>query len=143
MTKNFAAIAMRIRDEVGVDVEWQWPSIPSIEVQAGQLARTLTILRARPDLRFDILTDIVVVDYSKCDPRFEVNFLLMSLHCGTRLNVRIRLDESDTLDSVAFVYRSAIWRESEIEETFGIAIRNRREIRHLGIHTGEGPLRQW
>jgi NADH-quinone oxidoreductase subunit C len=137
MRPNYAEMEQKIKESVGFDLNDDNP--PVMYVPKSNIVRTLTILHSHTGLKFLHLTDILVVDYSECDPRFEINYLLRSMHDHCQICVRTHVEEDDGLDSVAAVYKSANWREREIGEMFGIPIRDHTNIRRLNANA-EGFL---
>jgi NADH:ubiquinone oxidoreductase subunit C len=140
MLHNFVEMAQKVEDAVGFEFDDGRP--PVMYVPKGNLVRILTILHSHAELKFRHLIDILVVDHSECDPCFEVNYMLRSMHDHCQICVRTHVDEDETLDSIVAIYKSANWREREMAEMFGIRIRNQRHIRRLSTNAGTFPLRR-
>ncbi|MDR1907345.1 MAG: NADH-quinone oxidoreductase subunit C [Holosporales bacterium] len=141
-TKTSRDLFKNIQKAVGVEFEKLGDSIPTLEAPKTQVVRVLAILRTRPDLKFEFLTDIAVLDHPVSERRFEVNYLIMSVLNKCRLNVRTYVEEDEYLDSIASLYQSANWRECEINEMFGIPFKNNRKMRQLFNVKDDVPLRK-
>ena len=106
-----------------------------LRVEAAQIAKVATFLRDDPDLLFDFLNDLTVVDYlppadkklaaAVGDERLEVVYHLSSLtrkHWLTlKLSVPRLVDGSlPEVPSVAKVWKTANWHEREAYDLFGV-----------------------
>lgn len=118
--------------------------LPALEIPCGQLIKVLTILKYNRGLAYQNLTDIIVVDRPDDERRFELNYLLASINFVQRLNIRIKLDDDEAVDSIISIYPAAHFRECEIWEFFGINFTNNHNINHLILPDGyDGfPLRK-
>lgn len=90
------------------------------------------------------LSGITGVDWWPDNPRFEVVYLLHSLDKNVRLRLKLRVNESDEVDSVTPVWRAANWYEREVFDLFGVKFRNHPDLRRILLPTDwEGhPLRK-
>jgi NADH-quinone oxidoreductase subunit C len=78
-------------------------------------------LAVEPDLDFKLLGDITGVDRFPVEPRFELNYHLVSLSQRTRLRLRVRVPGNDPMaDSVTMIWPTANWHEREIFDLFGV-----------------------
>jgi NADH-quinone oxidoreductase subunit C len=78
-------------------------------------------LAAEPGLRFSFLSDITTVDRFPMEPRFEINYHLLSFDLAKRLRLKVRLAGSDpVIASVIPVWPTANWHERENFDLFGI-----------------------
>jgi NADH-quinone oxidoreductase subunit C len=78
-------------------------------------------LIGEPSLRFTFLSDISTVDRFPMEPRFEVNYHLLSFHLKSRLRLKVKLAGNDpTIPSVIPVWPTANWHERENFDLFGI-----------------------
>jgi len=78
-------------------------------------------LAGEPGLDFRLLADITGVDRFPVEPRFELNYHLVSLSQRTRLRLRVRVPGKDPVaDSVTMVWPTANWHEREIFDLFGV-----------------------
>jgi NADH-quinone oxidoreductase subunit C len=78
-------------------------------------------LRDRPELAFNVLSDVTAVDYLGQTPRFAVVYHLYSLIQSHRLRVKIRVPEDEPwVHSLVELWKSANWLERECWDMFGI-----------------------
>jgi NADH-quinone oxidoreductase subunit C len=89
------------------------------------------VCRCLKDAGFVRLAGITGVDWWPRSPRFEVVYLLQSLHDKRRLRLLVRLAEGEEIDSVTSVWRGANWYERETFDMFGIAFRNHPNLERI------------
>ena len=93
----------------------------TIVLPPANLRRAAEYLQAGPGLQFDFLSDISAVDRFPIEPRFEVNYHLLSIPLHLTLRLRICLPGLDpAVSSVIPVWPTANWHEREIFDLFGI-----------------------
>jgi NADH-quinone oxidoreductase subunit C len=116
----------------------QIESVPSVDLHAtvyvsrDELPQVARALRDRPDLGFDLLADIVAVDFWPREPRFEVAYVLVSIRHRRRLRLKVRLaGASAHLATVIGVWPSANWLEREVWDLVGIAFDGHPDPRRL------------
>ena len=115
-------------------------------VRREDLRRTAEFLRHEPSLKFDFLSDISVVDRFPIEPRFELNYHLLSL--GTRQVIRLRVwvhgGTNPVADSVTGIWPTADWHEREIFDLFGVQFEGHPDLRRILMpESWEGyPLRK-
>ena len=94
-----------------------------------------SLLELLKDDGFDLLVDITCVDYLNfrdASNRFGLVYLLASTESGTRLTVRVMLDESDLqVDSVTSLWQGADWLEREVWDMFGIRFVGHPDLRRI------------
>jgi NADH-quinone oxidoreductase subunit C len=89
-------------------------------------------LRSDPELDFDMLVDVTVVDYLGRDPRFEIVYHLASLSKHHRLRVKIRVPETDVrMHSLVEIWKSANWLEREAWDMFGVHFDGHPDLRRI------------
>jgi len=93
---------------------------------------------------FDRLTAITAVDWWPREPRFEIVYFLHSIKNNTRLRVVVKAKESDLIESVSRVWRSANWYEREVFDLFGVQFFNHPNLERIMMPADwEGhPLRK-
>ena len=75
----------------------------------------------RAKLQFNYLSDATSVDRFPVEPRFELNYSLVSIPKKTKIRLRTRVSGADaTVDSVIPVWPGAGWMEREIFDLMGI-----------------------
>lgn len=84
---------------------------------------------------FDLLADVTCVDYLNfrdADNRFGLAYLLADTDSGSRLTVRVMLDEPDLeVESVTSLWRGANWLEREVWDMFGIWFAGHPDLRRI------------
>ena len=80
---------------------------------------------------FERLSAVTAVDWWPREPRFEVVYLLHSLKSNSRLRVIVRAKESDSLESISRLYRSANWYEREVFDLFGVQFFNHPNLERI------------
>lgn len=117
----------------------------TIVVPREHIRRACEFLVAEPSLKFTYLSDITTVDRFPLEPRFEVNYHLVSIENKVRLRLKVRLAGSDpNLLSVTPVWPTANWHERENFDLFGIRFEGHPDLtRILMPDDWEGhPLRK-
>jgi NADH-quinone oxidoreductase subunit C len=101
-------------------------------VSRDDLPAVARALRDRPDLRFDLLVDLIAVDFLPREPRFEIVYLLVSIEHRARLRLKVRLDGADAhVSSVSNVWPAANWLEREVWDLFGVVFDGHPDPRRL------------
>ncbi|HKS82190.1 MAG TPA: NADH-quinone oxidoreductase subunit C [Candidatus Acidoferrales bacterium] len=117
----------------------------TVVVPREHLRRAAEFLLSEPSLRFTFLSDITTVDRYPLEPRFEVNYQLLSIDRRERLRLRVKLPgNSATVGSVTAVWPTANWHERENFDLFGIQFEGHADLtRILMPDDWEGyPLRK-
>jgi NADH-quinone oxidoreductase subunit C len=90
--------------------------------------------RCREDvaLQFNLLTDATCVDRFPMEPRFELNYHLVSIPLRQKIRLRVRLSGDDpVVDSLVPVWPGANWLEREIFDLFGIRFNGHPDLRRI------------
>jgi NADH-quinone oxidoreductase subunit C len=103
--------------------------------------------RCRDDakLRFNLLTDATCVDRYPVEPRFELNYHLVSIPRRDKVRLRVWIGGQDpVVDSLVPVWPGANWLEREIFDLFGIRFNGHPDLRRILLRADwEGhPLRR-
>ncbi len=101
--------------------------------------------RDNPALKFDLITDATCVDRYPHEPRFEVNYHLVSIPRKDKVRLKVRLSGSDPVaDTLTTVWPGANWLEREIFDLFGIQFTGHPDLRRILLpEDWEGhPLRR-
>jgi NADH-quinone oxidoreductase subunit C len=99
----------------------------------------------RSQLEFNFLSDATSVDRFPVEPRFEVNYHLVSIPKKLKIRLRTRLSGADpTVDSMVPVWPGAGWLEREIYDLMGIRFNGHPDLRRILLPADwEGyPLRR-
>jgi NADH-quinone oxidoreductase subunit C len=104
----------------------------TIVVPPQHLVRAAEFLVSEPALRFTFLSDITAVDRFPMEPRFELNYQMLSIERGLRLRLRVRLPGSEpSVPSVTGVWPTANWHERENFDLFGIRFNGHPDLRRI------------
>jgi NADH/F420H2 dehydrogenase subunit C len=96
-------------------------------------------LRDEKDLAFDMLVDLVSIDYSlypeRTGDRFGVAYILKSLTHGHRFQLKVTAPEEDAVvPSIASLYKNADWLEREAFDQMGIRFSGHPNLKRLLNH---------
>jgi len=93
----------------------------TVVVPRAQIRPVAEFLALEPSLQFSFLSDITTLDRFPVEPRFEVNYHLVSLQRGERLRLKVRVPSSEArVPSVTAVWPTANWHERENFDLFGV-----------------------
>jgi NADH-quinone oxidoreductase subunit C len=104
-----------------------------VVVFRDHLSKTLTALRDHPQLAFNMLTDLTVVDYLGQTPRFEVIYQLYSLGKKHRVRVKCRVDDGADcwVPTASHIWWSANWAEREAWDLYGVRFEGHPDLRRI------------
>jgi NADH-quinone oxidoreductase subunit C len=90
------------------------------------------------------LSAVTAVDFWPREPRFEIVYFLHSIKNNSRLRLVVRAKESEPIESVARIWRSANWYEREVFDLFGVQFFNHPNLERIMMPVDwEGyPLRK-
>jgi len=117
----------------------------TVVVYAEHLRPLAEVLATDPFLAFTYLSDVTAVDRFPIEPRFELNYHLLSLARRDSLCLRVRLSGDDpVMETVIPVWPTANWHEREIFDLFGVRFEGHPDMRRLFLpEDWEGyPLRK-
>jgi NADH-quinone oxidoreductase subunit C len=104
----------------------------TIVIPRDHLFPAAQYLATEPSLRFSFLSDIATVDRFPLEPRFEVNYQLMSFDLGVRLRLKVKLSGNDpVISSVMSIWPTADWHERENFDLFGIRFEGHPNLRRI------------
>jgi NADH-quinone oxidoreductase subunit C len=130
--KNLAVQKLREWDARAVAEVIEFRGETTVVVPREQLRRAAEYLASEPALGFSFLSDITTVDCFPIEPRFEVNYHLLSLDRRERLRLKVRLAGSDPkVASVVSVWPTANWHERENFDLFGIRFEGHPDLRRI------------
>jgi NADH-quinone oxidoreductase subunit C len=90
--------------------------------------------RCRDDygLQFNLLTDATCLDRFPMEPRYELQYHLVSIPLRQKVRIRVRLFGNDpVVDSMVPVWPGANWLEREIFDLFGIQFTGHPDLRRI------------
>ncbi len=117
----------------------------TVVVPRGRLRHAAEFLQGDPELQFTLLSDITAADRFPLEPRFELNYHMLSLGRRERLRVKVRVAGIDpVVESVTSVWPTANWHEREIFDLFGVRFEGHPDLRRIMMpEDWEGhPLRK-
>ena len=84
------------------------------------------------NLQYNLLTDATCVDRYPAEPRFELNYHLVSIPRREKVRLRVWLGDNDpVVDSLVPVWPGANWLEREIFDLFGIRFAGHPDLRRI------------
>lgn len=113
-------------------------------VKAERIIEALTTLRDAH--HFELLSSQTAVDYHpQTSPRFHVVYQLTSIEKNLSVQLRVPLNgDQPRLPTAANVYKTAVWRERELLDMFGIEFEGHPDPRRILMPEGTDghPLRK-
>lgn len=104
----------------------------TLVVHRKHLPAVAEYLANEPSLKFSFLSDISAVDRFPLEPRFEMNYHLLSFDLNRRLRLKVRLAGNDpVIPSVCPVWPTANWHERETFDLFGIRFEGHPDLRRI------------
>jgi NADH-quinone oxidoreductase subunit C len=105
----------------------------TITIPREQIVEACQFLKQAPGLEFNFLADICGADRGvEEEPRFEVNYHLLSTTKFHRLRLKVLLNEEDIhVPTVTTVWRAANWHERETFDMFGVIFDGHPELRRI------------
>jgi len=123
----------------------EYRSETTIVVPPELLLATAMHCKENPALNFNLLSDATCVDRFPIEPRFELNYSLVSIPRRDRVRLRTSVSaQHPVVDSLMPVWPGANWLEREIFDLFGIRFEGHTDLRRILLPEGfEGfPLRR-
>ncbi len=149
MTPRTAVLVETVKAALGgriVDIAAALGEV-TLTIRAVDLIEAMTLLRDRPELRFEQLIDVCGVDYgsfgkaawdgepseSGARPRFAIVYHLLSLANNWRLRVRAFADDDEmpVIESIINIWPSANWFEREAFDLYGIVFTGHPDLRRI------------
>ena len=104
----------------------------TIVVPRAHLLATAEFLASEASLQFSFLSDLSAVDRFPLEPRFEVNYHLLSMERLFRLRLKVKLSSADAVvHSLTSVWPTANWHEREAFDLFGIRFDGHPDLRRI------------
>ena len=110
-----------------------------VQVERSAIAEVVRTLKEDPELSFDMLIDIVSIDYSTYSEwsgdRFAVAYLFKSLKLGHRVQLRVSAPEGDqSFPSLCPLFENANWLEREAFDQMGLRFTGHPNLKRLLNH---------
>lgn len=104
----------------------------TVVVPRQHLISAVEFLAGEPSLKFSFLSDLSGVDRFPLEPRFEVNYHLLSIEKRLRLRLKVKLSSADpVVHSVTGVWPTANWHEREVFDMFGVQFEGHPDLRRI------------
>ena len=88
--------------------------------------------KTNPSLQFNMLSDATCVDRFPIEPRFELNYQLVSIPKVQRISLRTSVSgQEPVVDSLMPVWKGANWLEREIFDLFAIRFEGHTDLRRI------------
>ena len=130
--KNPVVHKLREWDAQAVAEVLEFRGETTVVVPREHLRRATEFLSTEPSLHFSFLSDITTLDRFPLEPRFEVNYHLVSIPRRDRLRLKTKLSGSDpVVDTLVPVWPGAGWLEREIFDLFGIQFTGHPDLRRI------------
>jgi len=146
MSEELKELGEHITASIDADIrEWRVEHGElTVDVRADRIVQVLQFLRDDPLAKFLVLIDLAGVDYPGRGKRFDVVYHLLSMHNNTRIRVKARVAEDETIPTVTGIYPCADWFEREAFDMYGIIFSGHPDLRRILTDYGfEGyPLRK-
>lgn len=117
----------------------------TVVVLREHLRQVAEFLQSDSQMQFTFLSDVTAVDRFPVEPRFEVNYHLLSIERRERLRLKLRVPGQDpVVESVTAVWPTANWHEREVFDLFGVRFEGHPDLRRILMpENWEGhPLRK-
>ncbi len=143
MEKSLESIVKDLNEKYGATHEVFRGEVQCL-VKADHIVDALTSLRDAH--RFELLSAQTAVDYyPQTSPRFHVIYQLTSIEKNLSLQLRVPVNNDQTrIPTAAGVYKTAVWRERELFDMFGIQFEGHPDPRRILMpeETEGHPLRK-
>lgn len=93
----------------------------NVALKPADIPEICRFLKTEPDLKFNFLSCITAADYlGKRELRFEVIYVLFSIPYGSRILLKVGVNEGEEVPSLSSIWSTADWQEREVYDMFGI-----------------------
>jgi NADH-quinone oxidoreductase subunit C len=130
MEKSLEPIVKNLQDKFGATYE-EFRDEVHCFVKPEQIVDALITLR--DEHRFELLSAQTAVDYyPQTSPRFHVIYQLTSLAQNLSVQLRVPVNgDNPKVPTAANVYKTAVWRERELLDMFGIEFEGHPDPRRI------------
>ena len=102
-----------------------------ITTDLDHLLSLLETLLNHPELKYELLSDIAAVDYEDRSPRFDLNYILVSIANEQQLIVTCGIHEDQVAPSATRLWSAADWAEREVFDLMGIRFSGHPDLRRI------------
>ncbi len=121
-----AAIVKAESDNIGCPIVW---------AKKDQVIEVLKFLKENEDTAYDFMSDLTCYDDvdgpEESQGRFVVVYNLFSPQNKTRLRVKARVAENDTVPTAVGLWSAANWAEREVFDMFGVRFAGHPDLRRI------------
>lgn len=104
----------------------------TLRITRERIVDVCRLLRDDADLAYNYLSDLSGTDYWPEEPRFCVNYHLLSLSANYRARLSVYLHGEDpVVPSVTGVWPAANWMEREVFDLFGVTFTGHPDLRRV------------
>ena len=104
----------------------------TLVIPREELRRVCDFVKSDLELGFTFLSDITPVDRFPLEPRFEVNYHLLSMERRERLRLKVSVPGTDpVVPSVTTIWPGADWHEREAFDLFGLRFEGHPDLRRI------------
>jgi NADH-quinone oxidoreductase subunit C len=136
-TANVVIEQLRTWNAMAVSQVIEYHGQTTIVVPKELLRATAQRCKENPALNFNLLSDATCVDRFPIEPRFELNYQLVSIPRRARISLRTSVSsQHPVVDSLMPVWPGANWLEREIFDLFGIQFEGHPDLRRLLLPQG-------
>jgi len=91
----------------------------------------VTRLNKDPALQFNILANETAVHWPEKEKPLEMVYNLLSTIFGHRINLKVDLAKDEEVESLAPLFKAALFNEREVYDLYGIKFRNHPDLRRI------------
>jgi NADH-quinone oxidoreductase subunit C len=139
-------ILNKVNEKFGSEVEEvvEFAGDLSITVKKDSIVNLANFLKNDSELEFVMCKDVTAIDWATRKNRFTAVYNVYSFKLNFNLRIKANLDESESIESVTSVWRSANWYERETFDMYGIKFINHPDLRRMYMPEGfeYHPLRK-
>ncbi len=148
---NPAVEKLRAQFEGAIQAVYEFRGETTVTVRSQDLVAVARFLRDDPELRFDHLSNLTAVDWSKypgyaAKERFSTVYQLLSTRSGQRLTLKAPAPSSDNpvVPSLTGLWPGANWPEREVYDLMGVKFDGHPDLRRilLPFNWPNHPLRK-
>ena len=116
----------------------------SITISKDKILELAKFLKDDPGLEFLMCKDVTAIDWATRKNRFTTIYHVHSFKLNFTLRLKVNLGDSESVQSVTSVWRSAEWYERETFDMYGIKFLNHPDLRRMYMPEGfeHYPLRK-
>ncbi len=132
LQQNRAVECLRAWNPRAVSEVLEFRGETTVVVLRESLVGAAELLRGDSSLLFNFLSDLTCVDRFPNEPRFELNYHLLSISTREKLRVRVRVSGSDhVVSSLTSVWPGINWHERETFDLFGVRFEGHPDLRRI------------